>query len=162
MRVVRLVPRLRRTRRRLCRRGRAPGRGSGVVSAPTRTRLRASADASSRAPSLRYATLLAAVLLLLLTGAVVVLSASAVVSLDHRGQPLSYFWRHLSSVGLAIVVLMVTIGVDYRRWRRLAAPLAGVSALGLVAVLAVGDVVHGSRRWLDLGPITVQPSEIAK
>lgn len=132
------------------------------MSAPTRTRLRASADASSRAPSLRYATLLAAVLLLLLTGAVVVLSASAVVSLDHRGQPLSYFWRHLSSVGLAIVVLMVTIGVDYRRWRRLAAPLAGVSALGLVAVLAVGDVVHGSRRWLDLGPITVQPSEIAK
>ena len=113
-------------------------------------------------PSVRYAALLAAVFLLLLTGVVLVLSATSATGAGSSGDPLKYFTRHLWSVGIAVAVLLVTLGVDYRHWRRLALPLAAASVSLLVIVLAVGRRTGGSRRWIDVGDFSVQPSETAK
>ncbi|WP_420609408.1 putative lipid II flippase FtsW [Candidatus Poriferisodalis sp.] len=113
-------------------------------------------------PSVRYAVLLSAVFLLLLTGVVLVLSATSATGIDSSDRPLQYFTRHLWSVGIAVAVLLVTLGVDYRRWRRMALPLAAASVSLLVIVLAVGQRTGGARRWIEIGQFSVQPSEIAK
>ena len=113
-------------------------------------------------PSVRYVSLLAAVLLLILTGIVLVLSATSATVIAAPDRPLHYFSRHLWSVGISLGVLGITLGIDYRRWRRLAVPLVATSIALLVAVLVAGREVGGSRRWLEFGVVNVQPSEIAK
>ncbi len=113
-------------------------------------------------PTIHYVALLAVILVLLLTGVVLVLSASPIVGINDGGEPLLYFRRHLYSAGLAVLVLLVTLSIDYRFWRRFAIPLVAVSMALLAAVLVVGDVVSGSKRWLDFGLFNVQPSELAK
>jgi len=66
----------------------------------------------------------------------------------------------LALLGIALmVVLMMT---DYRAFGRVAPFLYGLGLLLLVAVLLVGDESLGSRRWLSLGPVQVQASELAK
>ncbi len=114
------------------------------------------------AAPLRYVAMLSAVLLLLLTGVVLVLSASSVAGIADAGGSFFYFNRHLLYVGLAIVVVLVTVRIDYRKMRRFAVPLAVTSFAGLVTVLMQGRTVNGSRRWIDAGPFTIQPSELAK
>ena len=54
--------------------------------------------------------------------------------------------------------------LPYRAWRRLSVPLLGVTILLLVIVLSpsAGTVAGGSARWIELGPVTIQPSELAK
>ena len=98
----------------------------------------------------------------MLTGVVLVLSASPIAGLNHTGEALLYFRRHLYSVAMAVIVLLVTLGVDYRHWRKAAAPLVVLSYSLLIAVMLFGNVVSGSRRWLDFGFFNVQPSELAK
>lgn len=117
---------------------------------------------SPAGPSVRYAALLSAVLLLLLTGVVLVLSATSATGVGAPDRPMQYFTRHLWSVGIAVGVLLVTLGIDYRRWRRLALPFAAASATLLVIVLAMGRRLGGARRWLEFGQLNIQPSEIAK
>ncbi len=113
-------------------------------------------------PSVRYAALLSAVFLLLLTGVVLVLSATSATGVDTSEHPLRYFTRHLWSVGVAVGVLLITLGIDYRHWRRFAPGLAAASVILLITVLAIGTRSGGARRWLELGPFGLQPSEIVK
>ncbi len=117
---------------------------------------------ASNGPSVRYAALMSAVLLLLLTGVVLVLSATSALGAAAPDRPLHHFTRHLWSVGVASAVLLVALGVDYRRWRLFAVPLAGASGILLIVVLVVGTRAGGARRWLDIGGFSVQPSEIVK
>jgi rod shape determining protein RodA len=78
-----------------------------------------------------------------------------------RGIP-SLVWRQLSWVGIGVVGLLVMASVDYRNLVR-SAPLLYVIGLGLlISVFALGRTVSGARRWIHLGPLTVQPSELFK
>ncbi len=113
-------------------------------------------------PSVRYAALLAAVFLLMVIGVVLVLSATSATGSESASQPMRYFIRHAWSVGVAIVVLLVALGVNYRHWRRLAIPLATASVVSLLVVLVIGRRSSGARRWIDLGQFSIQPSEVAK
>jgi len=71
-------------------------------------------------------------------------------------------WRQLVWMGLGLVLLLTTLLLDYRTLERVAVPFyVGVIAL-LVAVLFIGRIVNGSQRWIDLGPMNLQPSELAK
>jgi cell division protein FtsW len=108
--------------------------------------------------------LLGILVVLNLIGLVMVLSASSVSALDTYGSAWYIAMRQgiWLSVGGAMCVLVMR--VDYHRWRRWAFPaLAGSSVLlALVLVPGVGMNINGSSRWLGYGPLSLQPSELAK
>jgi cell division protein FtsW len=108
--------------------------------------------------------LLALVVVLDIVGLVMVLSASSVHDLRAHHSPWYSFVHQLAYLVAGAGLMAVVVRVDYRAWRRLAQPLMAVSLLLLVVVLVphVGVMVSGSRRWLDVGPVQFQPSELAK
>ena len=65
---------------------------------------------------------------------------------------------------LGVILFLVISRIRYSAWRRYAPALYLVVLLGLVLVLipGIGSQINGARRWLDLGPMTVQPAEFAK
>ena len=69
---------------------------------------------------------------------------------------------HLFRFGFFFVVMVILAMVDLRVWFALAYPIYGLGLLLLVAVELVGDVRMGAQRWLDLGFMSFQPSEIMK
>jgi rod shape determining protein RodA len=71
-------------------------------------------------------------------------------------------WRQLSWVGVGMIGLLVVVSVDYRTLVRFA-PVFYVIGLGLLlSVFVLGRTVSGARRWIHVGPLTVQPSELFK
>ena len=92
----------------------------------------------------------------------VILSASTLASLHVGRAGGSVAIRQLAWFGVGIVALVFMASIDYRRLVR-AAPLFYVLGLGgLVAVFLLGRTVSGARRWLLVGPVSVQPSELFK
>ena len=74
----------------------------------------------------------------------------------------SLVWRQISWVGVGLIGLLVVASVDYRNLVR-SAPVLYVIGLGLLTlVFVLGRTVSGARRWIHLGPFTVQPSELFK
>lgn len=104
-------------------------------------------------------------LALTLFGLVMVLSASLVTSLHQYDQsPYHQFQRQLMWAVLGAIAFVVASRMDYRWLQRAATPML-LGALGLlVAVLipGVGKNINGSSRWLGVGPVVIQPSEVAK
>ena len=109
--------------------------------------------------------LLAMTAVLLLLGLVVLYAASYYNAQD-RGDPLSEVYSQLAGIAVGAVGMAVLLRVDYRRLQSpfICGGLLGVSflLLILVAIPGVGRMLNGSRRWLRLGPVSFQPSELAK
>ncbi|MGI9649091.1 MAG: putative lipid II flippase FtsW, partial [Acidimicrobiia bacterium] len=99
---------------------------------------------------------------LLVVGLGAILSASSVPALAEFDDSLYYFRRQMLWVAVGIVAMVIAIRVPYNAYRRSAPVILAISALSLVAVLLFGVVRGGSRSWLEIGPITIQPSEFAK
>ncbi len=101
--------------------------------------------------------------LLLCLGLVMSFSASFVTAAE-AGSPFATFLRQLLWACLGVPVFIVAASLDHRVWRRMAWPLLVVAIAGLVLVLVpgVGLERYGSTRWLGIGPLSVQPSEVAK
>ena len=113
------------------------------------------------------ASLAWAALLLLAIGLVMVYSASIAMAeaSAHSGFRSWYFLaRHAMFVGVGIFAAFVAFQVPMKAWQRLAPWifLAGVVLLVLVFVPGIGRSVNGSRRWLSLAVVNVQPSEFMK
>jgi cell division protein FtsW len=108
--------------------------------------------------------LLLAVAALSAFGLVMVFSASEVQGWLWFHNAAYYFERQLMWLALGLVLLWVAAHVDYHRLRPLAWPLGGVAiALMLLVLLPhFGVEVNGARRWLRLGPMQMQPAELAK
>ena len=71
-------------------------------------------------------------------------------------------WRQLSWLGLGLLALVAVASVDYRNLARMS-PAFYVAGIGLLLSLYVfGRTVSGARRWLPLGPVTLQPAELFK
>jgi cell division protein FtsW len=107
--------------------------------------------------------LLIIVLALLCIGLVMVYSSSAFMAARTYGDASYFFQKQLLSVILGIIVMLVTMRVDYRQWRRFS--LAGMVIILplLVIVLRFGHVAFGASRWLTFGSFfSIQPSEITK
>ncbi len=91
------------------------------------------------------------------------LSASSVPGLlSDAKDSLVFFKRQVAWVLLGVVVMFVASRVPYDWYRRLALPIFLISVTGLAAVLMFGIEEGGAKRWLDLGPVALQPSEFAK
>jgi cell division protein FtsW len=113
------------------------------------------------------ALLLTATLLLLSFGLVTLYSASAFLA-QGQGLP-DWYYAIRQAIGavVGLFVLWACARVPYRVWRYLAWPmLIGVAALLVVVILpgttAIAPEINGARRWLMVGGITLQPSELAK
>ncbi|MEX2587278.1 MAG: putative lipid II flippase FtsW [Actinomycetota bacterium] len=108
--------------------------------------------------------LLFTVLAMAVLGLVMVLSASSVQAFRESGSSFSYFYRQSIGAGLGLVAMTVLAKADYRRLRGLARPMFAVCIFMLVLVILpfVGTTRGGSSRWFVLGPLNIQPSEIAK
>jgi cell division protein FtsW len=100
---------------------------------------------------------------LALVGLVMVFSASAVVA-GNRFQDSVYFLkRHLVWLVVGFPLFTLVSRMDYMVWKRLAFPALGLTVVLLVWVLLPSvEMIKGARRWLRLGPISVQPAEMAK
>ena len=97
-------------------------------------------------------------------GLLMVLSASSVEAFKNYGSSFLFFKKQLVGAAGGLIALLALSRYDYRRLRRLARPMFWLTLAGLVAALIPGIGVSGggSSRWLTFGPITVQPSELAK
>jgi rod shape determining protein RodA len=70
--------------------------------------------------------------------------------------------KHLMRFGLCLILMLALAVVDLRVWFALSYPLYGLGLLLLMAVEVVGHESLGAKRWLQFGPLGVQPSEIMK
>lgn len=107
--------------------------------------------------------LVSVVLLLSVIGLGATMSASWVVALNSEGaSPFLYFYKQSAWLAAGAVVMLLASRTPYQYYEKFAAPIFGLSLVGLVAVLLVGTEVSGARRWIDLGFTRFQPSEFAK
>jgi len=109
----------------------------------------------------RTISLFIAIVLILVTLGVLVLASASSVKYDNA----SYFWvRQLIWLALAFCAAAVAARFDYHHYQKLIFPLVGVSLLLLILVRipGIGSNINGSWRWIRLGPINIQPSEISK
>ncbi|MSO87114.1 MAG: putative lipid II flippase FtsW [Acidimicrobiia bacterium] len=111
-----------------------------------------------------YTWLVGLIAALNFVGLMMVLTASSVSAFDTYGSSwyiarLQFLW-----VMAGAVICLGVSRLDYRRWRKLAVPMLVmcISLLVLVLVPGVGVKVNGARRWFALGPLHLQPSELAK
>lgn len=102
------------------------------------------------------------VVVLLVLGLLMVFSSSYPYAYYYFNDGLYFIKRQLMWALLGSVAMAFTANFDYRNYKKLAVPILVVSFLLLVAVLLVGVKTKGARRWLGVGAITIQPSEIAK
>ncbi len=100
---------------------------------------------------------------LCLIGAVMVFSASAVTAREQYGSGYYFLLRQLIWLAIGLAVMFGMIQVDYRRLRR---PAVVFTLLFVVLVMLVGvfflDKSHATHRWIRIGPVGLQPSELAK
>lgn len=110
-------------------------------------------------------TLVVILILLLLAGLLVLFSATYYTAQD-RGDPLSEVRKQLIGIGLGFAAMLVTSRIPYRFWRDtwVVVGSLAVSAVLLILVIipGIGRYLNGSRRWLSIGGLSFQPSEIAK
>jgi len=108
--------------------------------------------------------LVAAVAALLGLGIVMVFNVSYFYGQERLGDSMYFFRRHLLAVALGTGACFITSRLSSEAYRRAAYPLlaASVVALAHVLVPGIGVLRGGARRWLHLGPLSLQPSEAAK
>ena len=106
--------------------------------------------------------LLALVALWSLVGLLVLTSASWWVAEREMGDAAYYLKRQLIWMVASWGLLWLALRTSIRRWLQLAPPLLLLGALLVAATLVVGSTVNGASRWLVLGPIQLQPSELVK
>lgn len=75
-----------------------------------------------------------------------------------------YFLNQIKYIGIGLVVWIVASQIRYDFWKRYAKLFLVIASLGLLALLIPGIThsSHGATRWLDIGPISVQPAEVMK
>jgi len=117
---------------------------------------------AARAADRNSVLLLLPVITLLVVGLGAVLSASSVIARIEREDQFFYFKRQIMWAVLGVGVLIIATRIPYRLYKKYSAVIFGLAISGLVATLLVGSVRGGSRRWLEVGPVTLQASEFAK
>ena len=95
-------------------------------------------------------------------GLVMVFSATSASAALGEGDPMRFLVKQGLYAGAGLILLAVFTRVDYHALRPLAPILLAVAFVGCVAVLAVAPSINGAQRWFLVGPISIQPAEIAK
>ena len=108
--------------------------------------------------------IVALVVVLNLIGLVMILSASSVQALTNYGSAWYVFERQFAWAIIGAIGFFVSSRLDYRIWQRHSRALLALGFLGLFVVLVpgIGVQVEGARRWIGMGAVGFQPSELAK
>jgi cell division protein FtsW len=106
--------------------------------------------------------LVAAVLALTGFGIVMVFSAGAVFAAKTYGDWTYFLKREAIYAGVGLLAFFVGSRLDYSVYRKITYPLLFLSMALLAAVLKLGPSINGAVRWFRLGPLSFQPSELAK
>ncbi|MBC8079555.1 MAG: stage V sporulation protein E [Gorillibacterium sp.] len=108
--------------------------------------------------------LMAAALMLLTLGVIMVYSASAVLSFHDFGDSFYYMKRQLLFAVLGVGAMLVTTRLDYSMWAKWAKPILLIcfGLLVLVLIPGIGIIRGGARSWLGVGSFGIQPSEFMK
>lgn len=109
-------------------------------------------------------SVLAAVVIALIGfGVVMVYSSSAIDATVYFKDPQFFLKRQAVYAVMALVVMWIASRIDYRRLRPLTYPILGfVTLLLILAVVGFGRTGGGATRWLAVGPVHIQPAEMAK
>src|SRR5512138_195297 len=101
---------------------------------------------------------------LLSAGVVMVYSASAIVAADRFHDPYFFLKKQLFWALIGAGAMWVALRVDYRWLEKAVVPALVVAGVLLVLVLIppIGQAINGTRRWIRLGPVSLQPVELAK
>ncbi|MGO1167671.1 MAG: putative lipid II flippase FtsW [Janibacter sp.] len=141
----------------------AAGRRSTARSGRTRGSALEQWAARFESPMTTYYLFLGIVSLLVGIGLVMVLSASMIVSLKENDSSFTIFLKQFVFAVVGAAVLWWSSRRSVTFWKRLALPALGLSLVLLLLVFSpLGFGFQGNRNWIGLGPITLQPSEIAK
>lgn len=104
------------------------------------------------------------VAVLIVFGLVMLSSAGAVLGYQRFGDSNYFLKKQMLGVLIGVVAFFITFKLDYRRYRQWAVPmmLATIIALVLVFIPGIGPKLLGAHRWINIGPMLIQPSELAK
>jgi cell division protein FtsW len=111
-----------------------------------------------------YYLLLGAVIGLSLFGLVMVLSASHATALADYNDSFYFFKRQIAWLTVGLIAMFFFSRVEFRSFRSFSGwgIAASAALLGLVLIPGIGITAGGASRWLDVGPLSFQPSELAK
>lgn len=104
------------------------------------------------------------IIILLAFGIVMVLSASAPSALAETGSSYTYFFSQLRFAAMGLVAMWIVSRIDYHIYKKFYWPVYWISIgiLLLVLIPGLGSESGGATRWIDLGFLRFQPSEITK
>jgi cell division protein FtsW len=106
--------------------------------------------------------LLLAVVLLLLVGEVMVFNTTYFYAFEHFGDPYRFVWKHQIALVLGSIGLVIAVSLSSVAYRRFTYPVLVFAFLGLLIVFMPGVAQGKIHRWIDLGLLNFQPSELAK
>ena len=107
-------------------------------------------------------SLLFLIIFLLCFGLVMLYSTSSYTAADKYGDAAFFLKKQLKATGLGIIGMYIVSKIPYGFWMKVST-LAYLASLGLcTAVIFVGREAKGQSRWLQVGPLSFQPSEFAK
>lgn len=97
-------------------------------------------------------------------GMIMVLSASQYSAAYEFGDSYYYLKRQIFNIAVGFVAMFLAIKIDYRIYGKLCWPIffIGVGLMLLVMFSSLGDTGGGSQRWIQLGPMRFQPSDVMK
>ena len=106
--------------------------------------------------------LLIDVLIMLALGIVMVMSASSPTSLSETGHSYKYLRTQAISAVIGLVAMFIISNVNYKIYKKLYKIIYMIVIILLASVAVIGTSGGGAKRWIDLGFLTFQPSEVAK
>lgn len=109
-------------------------------------------------------TFLFLLLILLTLGLVMLFSASYAYSLEYYGTSYKFISRQAPIAVVGIIIMLIVSRIDYHFWRKFAWLFYAVSMVMLVVLLILPPMISGMdvKRWIVIGPVNFQPSEVAK
>ena len=104
------------------------------------------------------------ILLITIIGSVNIFSATYISSIYENTGLLGYFTKHMGFLLFSMAIGVVLYRYDYRQLQKphMLQRIRIVTLIGMVLVLVAGSVINGARRWIVIGPVSIQPSEFAK
>lgn len=106
--------------------------------------------------------IIAIMVVLLILGTINVFSSSFIFAEAEFDSPYFFLKRHVINVVVGLMAFGICFHFDYHVWRRWIVVILFFTFVALIAVLFVGPVVNGARRWLPLVIFQFQPAELAK